>query len=44
MIVTLDLITGICAGVEYIEDDDFHYIMVEALILRFGFCFEKPKE
>lgn len=44
MILTLDLITGICAGIEYIEDDDFHYIMVEALIFRFGFCLEKPKE
>lgn len=43
MILTLELITGICAGIEYIEDDDFHYIMVEALIFRFGFSWEKPK-
>jgi|APGre2960657423_1045063.scaffolds.fasta_scaffold03720_2 hypothetical protein len=33
----IELISGMSVGIEFISDDDFNYVIVDALILRFVF-------
>ena len=33
----IELISGMSIGIEFISDDDFNYVIVDALILRFVF-------
>jgi hypothetical protein len=42
MLLGIELIAGLSFGIEYIEDSDFHYILLDIGIIRLQWCKEKP--
>jgi hypothetical protein len=42
MLLGIELIAGLSFGIEYIEDSDFHYVLLDIGIIRLQWCKEKP--